>query len=606
MFFIFEMTFFNIKTKHMNYKAIITYLPFLFLFSLWGTNLQSQTTEELLEKASDLYDEKKYDEMLEVAEEVLKKDADNAKGHNYKGIYYDLNQDTIKAKEEYEIANRLDQNFSAPWGNLASIYIDEGKYDLALDYLRKYCAIKPEDAESWTSLAFGFLSKGVIDSTIFYCKKAIELDEKEELAYVYQAYALVNLNQIDEAIESLNQLISFTPSANNYGTRGDFKLSMNDINGAFNDYNKALKEAPDNVEFLSKRAETLFYQEEYEKSKNDALKVLTLDKQNERSIYFLGWSELELGNKEEAFRLANLGLENPTRSYNFHYLLGNYYWRTQNYSKCKDSYTLASDFAPFNSEMVIMKARGTVFENMDMTDLNFNDGDYVFSEIKSNNTKTMDKWVKDDTHKYSYKNLLEKYNNDYTSLSLDEYFMLYYGATSRDDYSPYATDLIQKALGLDSLFEIGKIEEVVSVCDQFLKEKHFIIEPYFYAASAYAELGNKEKYDEYTFKGNMFMESILATGDGKSFENAYVVIAVTDEYNIRNYLGLSTIGQALFHKNGHSYDGLKLASQNESKNQEEQYIYFNIDKPYYSLGEMTEDKSDKKKKKKKRKKRRKN
>lgn len=587
----------------MNNSTMIKYTSFLliFLFSFFSTNIWSQTTEELLEKASDLFDENKYEEMLEVAEKILELDANNAKGHNYIGIYYDVKLDYAKAKKEYEIANRLDQNFSAPWANLAVIYISEEKYDLAIDYYRKYCAIKPEEAERWTSLASGFYYKGVHDSTLLYCKKAIEMDEKQESAYIYQAYTFSSLNEKDKAYDAFDKLISAVPSAKNYSTRGDFKLDLGDTEGAFNDFNKALKEDPDNVENLSRRAEIFFYQEEYEKSKTDALKVLALDEQNDRATYFLGWDELELGNKEEAFKLAKIGLQNPNAGYNYNYLAGNYYWRTQKYPECRDAYKAAGEFIPFNSEMIVMNARATLFSNMDMSVLDFNDGDYVFKEINSNNTFTMDKWVEDPNHKYSYERLLNKYNTDYRSLSFDEYFMLYYGSSSRDDYAPYAAGMVQKSLGLDSLFEAGKIEEVATVCESFLKENHFILEPYFYAASAYSELGNKEKYDEYTFKGNMFMESILATGDGKSFESAWVVVAVKDEYNIRNYFGISTSGQALFHDNGHSFDGLSIVSEDgdEKADEENTYIYFNIDKPFNSLSNMLGDEEPKKKKKKK-------
>lgn len=594
----------------MKKSAMIKYTSFLliFLFSFLSTNIWSQTTEDLLEKASDLFDEDKYEEMLEVAEKVLELDPDNAKGHNYVGIYYDVKSNTVKAKEEYEIANKLDQNFSAPWSNLAVIYISEEKYDLAIDYYRKYCAIKPEEAERWTSLAYGFYSKGVADSTLFYCDKALKMDEKQEAAYFYQAYTFFGMDENEKAYDALDKLITIAPTANNYSTRGDIKLDLGDTEGAFNDFNKALKEDPDNVEYLSRRAEIFFYQEKYEKSKTDALKVLALDEQNDRATYFLGWDELELGNLEEAFNLAKIGLQNPDAGYNYNYLAGNYYWRTQQYPECRDAYKAASEFIPFNSEMIVMNARSTLFSNMDLSVLDFNDGDYVFKELNSNNTFTMDKWVEDPKHKYSYEKLLNKYNTDYRSLSFDEYFMLYYGSSSRDDYSPYATGIVQKALGLDSLFEAGEIEKVATVCENFLKENHFVLEPYFYAASAYAELGNKEKYDEYTFKGNMFMESILSTGDGKSMENAWVVVAVTDEYNIRNYFGISTSGQALFHDNGHSYDGLSIASDDgdEKGDEEENYLYFNIDKPFNSLSNMLDDDKSKKKKKKRRKKRGKN
>jgi len=575
----------------------------LLLFS--SINSFGQTIDELLEQASTQYDEMAFEKMLETAEKILTINPNHPKGHNYKGIYFDVKGDYENAKIQYKKAASLDEKYDSPWGNLVTLYIYESDFESAIQHAKKYCSLKPEEADHWTTQAFAFFYAEKMDSTIFYANKAIALDKKETGAYTYKAFALSRLNQKEKAYATLDEMVKNVPTTKSYRVRGDFKFDYGEYDDAFNDFNKSLKENPKNNYSLEGRSEIFFYRNDFEKSKADALRALEEDSTSVRAIYFLGWDEFYLGNFDEALKSAQYGVDRNLTDYNFNYLLGEYYFKMENFDKAKEALTLAADFAESSASVFISKAMATTLSHTDKKDIKKVGDSYKFSQINSNNTKQLDEWTTDPNHKYYFEKLLKKYNTDYTSLGFDEYFMFYYGFSNQDSYTPYSMGQAVKALQLDSLFNAGKQKEVATLCEELLKENIFELEVYFYAASAFYDLNDFKKYEEYVFKGNMFMRSILATGDGETKENAWVVICVSDEYDILKYLDLRSKGQSLYHENEHSYDGLTIYDGDENE-ENDVSKYFNIEKSFNHLGKSLNEKEDKKEKKKKRKKRRKN
>lgn len=72
-----------------------------------------------------------------------------------------------------------------------------------------------------------------------------------------------------------------------------------------------------------------------------------------------------------------------------------------------------------------------------------------------------------------------------------------------------------------------------------------------------------------------YLQSIMASGDGKSADTAYFVVDEGEEYfflNIVMDVGLPS-SQSLVNKNGHSFDLLKI----KDKDGKEQELWFNVD-----------------------------
>jgi tetratricopeptide (TPR) repeat protein len=91
---------------------------------------------------------------------------------------------------------------------------------------------------------------------------------------------------------------------------------------------------------------------------------------------------------------------------------------------------------------------------------------------------------------------------------------------------------------------------------------------------AYEELGEQEKAAFYYLIAYGLIQSILASGDGKTPETAYQVIAVSEEYVITDVLGYKVAQQVLLDIEGSSYDELKVIDR---ETDEEMTLYFNVD-----------------------------
>jgi len=91
---------------------------------------------------------------------------------------------------------------------------------------------------------------------------------------------------------------------------------------------------------------------------------------------------------------------------------------------------------------------------------------------------------------------------------------------------------------------------------------------------AYRESKNEEQAEFHKRILQGLLDSITHFGDGKSFETAFQVIEVHEEYVILRFMGLMPSKQSMSEKNGHSYDVMEAVNP---KSNEKVTLYCNID-----------------------------
>jgi len=114
---------------------------------------------------------------------------------------------------------------------------------------------------------------------------------------------------------------------------------------------------------------------------------------------------------------------------------------------------------------------------------------------------------------------------------------------------------------------------VIEVGNQVL-ENYLDIDAHMFVAHAYEKTHEPEKAAPHRTMGNGLMKSILASGNGRSPETAFVVISVEEEYSVLHHFRLASGKQELITGGGHSYD--VLTAQTDAR--EEATVFFNIDK----------------------------
>jgi tetratricopeptide (TPR) repeat protein len=216
------------------------------------------------------------------------------------------------------------------------------------------------------------------------------------------------------------------------------------------------------------------------------------------------------------------------------------------------------------------------------------------ADCSTNKIQLLDSLVSSTGSPYQYSTLLEKFRNNTDSMSLDDFFLAYYGYTTDARYSPYG----QSSSMLSTLSKDSSPEEVLSTYQTILKADEFNLDIYEQLAFFYFE-NDKPKFKSALKKYIGLMEGTLATGTGTSADSGYIVISPRHEYSLIAYMGMKSSMQSLRHVNSHSFDVLTVVDENENK----QEIYFNIDKPWRSLSDQFSKTSGKRDKKGRRKKR---
>lgn len=148
----------------------------------------------------------------------------------------------------------------------------------------------------------------------------------------------------------------------------------------------------------------------------------------------------------------------------------------------------------------------------------------------------------DSSSPYYYPSLMMRYNN-LDTLSEEDYHYLYYGYTYQESYKPLATNnavdmLYESLIGLDpDAVTDEEMRQVISICNEAMKADPFNPTVLNMMVFAYGALGDKQKEEAYFRHLNGILETIKASGDGRSekypmhiimFSHAVDVVASMD------------------------------------------------------------------------------
>mgnify|MGYP001250062784 CR=1 FL=1 len=164
----------------------------------------------------------------------------------------------------------------------------------------------------------------------------------------------------------------------------------------------------------------------------------------------------------------------------------------------------------------------------------------------------------------SYQQLMNRYQENDTTLNLEDYTNLYYGQAFQDSYNGYSShdslSILKKLLHVhkDSL----DISRATACITKILFESPFEIQLMLTAAYLADKTNQPDLAKKWVYKYNMLINTLFNSGLGKSHETAVMVIKVPDEYAFVHAIGLQVESQALVNKDGKAYDLLKLVKNN--------------------------------------------
>lgn len=161
-----------------------------------------------------------------------------------------------------------------------------------------------------------------------------------------------------------------------------------------------------------------------------------------------------------------------------------------------------------------------------------------------------------------------KVDIDYTA------FRLAYAASPK--YEPYGARV---QLGeMKKAIAAGDCPAAMARANEVLEVNFVQIDAHMITALCQKKAGNEEeaRREQAVFTG--LLKSVLRSGDGKTPETAFVVIAIDEEYSLMGVLSLTPAAQALVNHGGSAFDRFEAR-----KGDQQVTLYFNVDRPHAHL-----------------------
>jgi tetratricopeptide (TPR) repeat protein len=195
------------------------------------------------------YDAKNYKEAASIFEAYLERKPGNAWGYYMLGLSAWKSGDLVKSETAFEKALSIDPKHVKSYVNASRLFIDQKRYDDAIDNLTKAAEVDPESAEVQRLLAKTYRDVGKTDEAIEAYTRAIELNEADAWSMNYLGRLLLDAKRPDEALTMMQQAVELKTNVSEFQNNLGMALeATGDLTGATDAYSKARLLDPRNEE----------------------------------------------------------------------------------------------------------------------------------------------------------------------------------------------------------------------------------------------------------------------------------------------------------------------------------------------------------------------
>lgn len=144
------------------------------------------------------------------------------------------------------------------------------------------------------------------------------------------------------------------------------------------------------------------------------------------------------------------------------------------------------------------------------------------------------------------------------------------------DYNPYDTESRELLASARQHLAKKKYAKAIAEATKGLKKAPYNVDLLIVLEVAWRDSGDTPKADEASERWKSIVDSILETGDGKSFDTAFHVIDIQDEYAVIRIMQLTPAGQSLRSNGKAMFDVMQVKSPQTGDTFD---LYFNISLP---------------------------
>jgi hypothetical protein len=149
-------------------------------------------------------------------------------------------------------------------------------------------------------------------------------------------------------------------------------------------------------------------------------------------------------------------------------------------------------------------------------------------------------------------------------------------------YDPYNRNRQTVEMLIESI-SVGASQKALALIHTLLDQHYLDTEAHALAASVYRQKGDTHKADYHLQFAGGILNSIFSSGNGHSYQSAFVVGDIEEEYAVLKYLGLQPVHQSLKKSDNRFYDIFEIYPPKTNHPME---VYFNIDFPKYWLDQQ--------------------
>lgn len=186
-------------------------------------------------------------------------------------------------------------------------------------------------------------------------------------------------------------------------------------------------------------------------------------------------------------------------------------------------------------------------------------------------------------HPKYFKHLSDKWIKTPSKVSQDELVLLYYGSAFLPEFDPVKEETTVEQIA-NKLAEFD-FQNAIKKGEKLLKSYPLNARLYMLLGYAYKQIGEKQKSKFYYKKYGDLLRIPLYSGTGTSFENAFIVRSISDEYLILNQKDLELVRQEVRYKNEIPFDVLTIKPKSKDNKRfkilPKDKLYFNVYLPYF-------------------------
>ncbi|MCX8029460.1 MAG: tetratricopeptide repeat protein [Brevinematales bacterium] len=213
---------------------------------------------------------------------------------------------------------------------------------------------KKEQAEEIYKDGITYLRKGDINNAHVRFEKANELDPENSKAKGALSYTTYRKGNPDRAIKLANEVMSSNPDEPySHLTKGNILYDNNDYDNALNEFNKVLQSGEDDPDMRYRMGIIYYTRKMYNDAVREFKKAVEISPSFDKAYYNLGLSYYVLGDKGEAIKAFNQAISvNP--SYSKPYInLGTIYYIDGEYEKALNYFLSAYKYEKNNDSLLV-------------------------------------------------------------------------------------------------------------------------------------------------------------------------------------------------------------------------------------------------------------